>query len=277
MRGSSIRKAILGDFSLLTSSLDLHNPAAVLTGEESKLRLLVLKVYARFEVQLLKVFWLLFQSPLMRSNLTRKLLWYSSAKFMAERAIAGMPMTLPEAEQFVDGLPDDSAIALGPCRCRLAIGHKAGCTHPLMTDIVILTGTPLWLDIFPQDYQVVSKEETKQVMRDASDKGLFQSVFRHMYFRGNRNFFVICNCCKEACLPVIGYRKFKPEGLKFIASASVAQENPELCQGCGTCVETCPFEERGLSGGRSWTMNCEGCGLCARSCPNAAIQMVARV
>ncbi|MHB8779864.1 MAG: 4Fe-4S dicluster domain-containing protein [Candidatus Geothermincolia bacterium] len=277
MRRSALRREMMRHFSLMTSTLPAHNPASVLTGEESKLRLLALKIYGRYEVQLLKVFYAIFQSPLAKNPITRKLLFYSSGKFMAERAIAGQPMTLEEAERFVDDMPDDAAIALGPCRCRLAAASKAGCTHPVETDIVIMTGTPLWLANFPHDYRVISKEETKQVMRNATDKGLFQSVFRHMYFGGSRNYFVICNCCKDVCVPTIGYRIFKPEGLKFIDSASIARGGSDLCKGCGTCVEVCPFEERELRAEKSVTLNCQGCGLCARACPEKAITMVARV
>ncbi len=260
-----------------TAALLTHNPADFITGEESKLRLLILKIYARFEVQLLKVFWFTFKTPLMKFDVTRKLMYFSLAKFMAEMAIVGQPMTLEQAEDFVRNMPEQSQIALGPCRCRLAIGHRAGCTHPLMTDMVIATGVPIWLDIFPADYEVISRDEAVQVMRDARAKGLIQIVDRHVYFRGNANYFVLCNCCKEACLPIVGYRKFKQEKMKFIPSLSVVEHDKELCAGCGTCVEICPFEERELSAGKSITLNCQGCGLCVDYCERGALSMMERV
>ncbi len=269
--------ALMSEVRRTTSVLCTHNPADFITGEESKLRLLVLKIYARFEVQLLKVFWFTFKTPLMKFDVTRKLMYYSLAKFMAEMAIVGQPMTLQEAEDFVMNMPEKSQVALGPCRCRLAIGHQAGCTHPLMTDMVIATGVPLWLDIFPDDYTVISRDEAVQVMRDAREKGLIQIVDRHMYFRGSANYFVLCNCCKEACLPIVGYRKFKQEKMKFIPSFSVVEHDRELCAGCATCVEICPFEERIFEGGKSRTLNCQGCGLCVDYCEKQALRMVVRV
>ncbi len=256
--------------------LAAHNPADFLTGEESKLRLMVLKIYARFEVQLLKILWFTMHTPLVKIDFTRKLMYWSLAKFMAEVAIVGQPMTLAEAEDFVRNMPAKSKVALGPCRCRLAIGHRAGCTHPLMTDMVIATGVPLWLDIFPDDYREISRDEAVQVMRDARASGLIQIVDRHMYYRGSANYFVLCNCCKEACLPVVGYRTFKTERLKFIASPSVVEHDAALCEGCGTCVELCPFEERKLEAGISVTLNCQGCGLCVEHCEKRALTMVAR-
>jgi len=269
--------ALLAEINRTASFLYTHNPADFITGEESKLRLMILKVYARFEVQLLKVFWFTFKTPLMKFDITRKLLFYSLAKFMAEIAIAGQPMTLEEAETFVRNMPEDSQVALGPCRCRLAIGHRAGCSHPLMTDMVIATGAPLWLDVFPDDYKVISRDEAVQVMRNARSKGLIQIVDRHLYYRGSANYFVLCNCCKEACLPVVGYRMFKRERMKFIPSPSVVKHDVELCIGCGTRVELCPFEERALDSGKSVTFNCQGCGLCVTHCERQALAMVERV
>ncbi len=269
--------ALLAEFRKVSSLLHTHNPADFITGEESKLRLLILKIYARFEVQLLKVFWFIFKTPLMKVDITRKLMYYSLAKFMAEMAIVGQPMTLQQAENFIRNMPEDSQVALGPCRCRLAIGHRAGCSHPLMTDMVIATGVPIWLDVFPEDYHVINREEAVQLMRDARAEGLIQIVDRHLYYRGSANYFVLCNCCKEACLPIVGYRKFKRENMKFIPSPSVVSHDVALCRGCGTCVELCPFEERALESGRSVTLNCQGCGLCVDHCENKALSMVSRM
>ena len=53
---------------------------------------------------------------------------------------------------------------------------------------------------------------------------------------------------------------------------------PELCTGCGVCLEPCRFaavraEAAEVGPPRFWidTSACEGCGVCVRSCPEGAI------
>ncbi len=263
-------------FGAFQASRLLHMPD-ILVAEGSRLRLALLKFYARFEVQLLKVFWFVFHTPLVRIGLTRRFLYRAVARFLAEHAIAGQFMTLDEVHRFIDALPDqEGSVAVGPCRCRLAVGKRARCPHPMETDIVIAEGAPIWLDLFPKDYRVIGKEEAKEIVERCYRQGMAPGVYRHMYYRGSRNYFVICNCCKDACIPVIGYRVFKPEGMKFINGRYHSLTDPARCAGCGTCVEACPFEERVLRGGVAVPLNCRGCGLCASRCPRGAAYMVER-
>ncbi len=241
--------------------------------EESRVRQRMLKSYARFEVQLLAFFYWLLNRRFISRPPVRKFFYYALAKFMAERAIVGQVMTLAEMEDFIRGLPDDGRIAVGPCRCRLA---TRACEHPLETDIVILTGAPIWLELFPRDYRVIGKEEALRIVRESNEKGLVQMLDRHMYFRGSANYFVICNCCACSCLPIIGYRTFKEDGYHFIPSRYRSVVDPEKCRGCGTCLEACAFRERRLEGGKARVLHCQGCGLCVRFCPNQANRMVER-
>ncbi len=107
---------------------------------------------------------------------------------------------------------------------------------------------------------------------------MIQCIDRHMYFRNSENYFVICNCCKESCIPLTAYRLFKREAFRFLPSRSVVSIDADLCQACGTCVEVCPFDERTLDveRGIATVRNCQGCGLCVESCPTGASQMIAR-
>jgi ferredoxin len=144
------------------------------------------------------------------------------------------------------------------------------------TDMYILTGTPIWLEVFPEDYRVIDKDEATEIVRKSYEVGLVPMVDRHMYFKGNANYFVICNCCGCACLPIIGYKTFKPEGFRFISSVYRSIVNSDLCEGCGTCVEVCNFDERVVRAGKARVLDCQGCGLCVRFCPNRANSMVKR-
>lgn len=241
--------------------------------EQSWFRLLLMKVFARVELRLLAAFYWMLHRDFMKEAWVRKVLYWSMAKFAGERMVVGEVKTLEEMLEFIAGLPDSSTIALGPCRCRLA---THACGHPMETDIFILTGAPIWLKAFPGDFRPITREEASKVVNDCYEIGLVPMLDRHMYFRGSTNYFVICNCCACACLPIQAYRGFKREGYHFIPSAQVSVVDLDKCTGCATCVEVCAFGERELRDGKVRVLDCQGCGLCVKPCPNRANRMVER-
>lgn len=66
----------------------------------------------------------------------------------------------------------------------------------------------------------------------------------------------------------------------------VARVDPEVCTGCGECVNSCRFEAVSLDGpggpaaeatARVDRLACEGCGVCAEFCPSGAAELVPAV
>jgi len=60
------------------------------------------------------------------------------------------------------------------------------------------------------------------------------------------------------------------------AEAIMSQVDQEVCSGCGTCIEVCPYgaiskNEKGLA--EVIAAACKGCGCCGASCPEGAITM----
>lgn len=59
--------------------------------------------------------------------------------------------------------------------------------------------------------------------------------------------------------------------------AATAIVDPELCAGCGMCVEICPYGAPGLDSlwgvSRVNAVLCKGCGACAVTCPSKAIRL----
>lgn len=244
--------------------------------ENSKWRYLLLKMYAWKEVELLRLLFAVSRLPLMKFTRFRKPFYYALLHLLGTRGITGQATTLAEIEEFIDWLPDAYPIAVGPCRCR--VGNR-NCNHEIMTDIVIMQTAPIWYaELFPKDYRIISKEKAKEICRRARQAGLVQFIDRHMYFKASRNYFVICNCCKESCIPLIAYRLFKHERFRFLPSTSIVQINQSKCRACGKCIEVCPFEERKLDTSKrcATVINCQGCGLCVDVCPQGANQMVPR-
>ncbi len=264
--------------SALTVAGTLHQASPChwgdpLIAEESGLRQFMLKRYAWMEVRLLAFLYWLLRRPFMSNSWINRLFYYSMAKFAGEHMVASQVMTLEEMLEFIADMPEDGKIAVGPCRCRLA---THACDHPLETDIVIMTGTEIWLDLFPKDYRVIAREEAASIVRECYELALVPMLDRHMYFRGSANYFVICNCCKCSCLPIWAYRTYKRAGYRYIPSVYRSIVDSGKCEGCATCVEICAFEERRLSGNKAQVLDCQGCGLCVKFCPNQANTMVAR-
>ena len=256
-----------------------------ITDETSLVRRLLLTGYAWREVELLKILFRMSRLSVMKRSWFRKPFYYLFAHFLGTRGVVCQAATLAEALAFIDDLPDEYDLAVGPCRCRL--GNR-NCDHELMTDIVIRRTAPIWYkELFPKDYRVISKEEAKEICRASRAAGMIQSIDRHLYWRGSENYFVVCNCCKESCVPIIAYRLFKDEPYAFYPSRNVSTVDEARCRGCGMCVEACPFEERRLvsivsgrkdNGGTkaARVLNCQGCGLCADVCEANASAMIPR-
>jgi Pyruvate/2-oxoacid:ferredoxin oxidoreductase delta subunit len=258
-------------FFLLLPSLVGH-----ISDEGSGVRKLFLKAYAWKEVELLKILFVVSRFGIMKRAWFRKPFYYLFAHFLGTRGVVCQAATLDETYRFIDGLSDEHKIAVGPCRCR--VGNR-NCDHEILTDIVIKETGKIWYDdLFPDDYRIITKEEAKDICKKSRDAQMIQCIDRHMYFRGSENYFVICNCCKESCVPIIAYRLFKEEPYAFFPSTFVAAVDENKCTACGICVSVCPFEERELSEDKdiSVVLQCQGCGLCADRCPSGAVTMIPR-
>ncbi len=61
---------------------------------------------------------------------------------------------------------------------------------------------------------------------------------------------------------------------KTEVSGERAYVTPELCTGCGACVEECPFQAIELVEGKARVIEaaCAGCGMCQGVCPTGAIE-----
>ena len=247
----------------------------IVSGEYSHIRLFFMRIFARYiEVPLLHLSYLACVGRLKflsRFFLTRWLIVYPIAYPFGHWGDTGRPVPLNELVEMVEGL--GGRLAVGPCRCR--IGHKA-CDHPMETDIVIKTGTDVWLEAFPNEYRAIDKEEAVRIIRDCAGQGLFHMVFLHCLLGGAVNEYVICNCCTDGCVPYILNRSLGQPVYPLVRGEWRVEVDPTLCLGCGECVKACPFSARRLRDGVSEVLDCFGCGLCAARCQAGAGKMAKR-
>ncbi|MHA2390609.1 MAG: 4Fe-4S binding protein [Promethearchaeota archaeon] len=120
--------------------------------------------------------------------------------------------------------------------------------------------------------RLISKEEALDLLGKIRDDGL---VHKAMHLRANPELRedAICNCCTDCC-PQAG-------GFMVTPTANytnyLARINPDLCIGCGTCVEKCheliiELNDDGIA--ERDEERCIGCGVCAYFCPENAISMI---
>ncbi|MFW9897811.1 MAG: ATP-binding protein [Candidatus Thorarchaeota archaeon] len=118
--------------------------------------------------------------------------------------------------------------------------------------------------------RLISKEEAIKILKESEEAGLIHKAY-HPGFDITRDETSICNCCKCCC---------GQSGQRFPtinATNYISQINPDLCVGCGTCVEKCHFNAIQLNEDNKAERvgeYCVGCGLCAHFCPENAISMI---
>jgi len=85
----------------------------------------------------------------------------------------------------------------------------------------------------------------------------------------------ICCCCGCCCGLLRGI-KFHPRPAEIVASAFIAELEPETCQGCFACVDRCQMQALAAEDSQV-ALNadrCIGCGLCVTTCPSGALTLV---
>jgi ferredoxin len=183
---------------------------------------------------------------------------YTASLDDGERPTGDRVLTLAETLALIDGV--DRPIWLNRCDCRVLSGR---CDKPVDTCVSFRSGintlshrgwaTPITRE---EARAVVSRADAAGLMHTANDEG-------------------ICNCCAGCCY-LFRAQEARGAGRRWPRAERVAVLDPDLCIGCGLCVERCPFGVFELDGvGLSQHLElCRGCGLCAETCPTSALAMI---
>lgn len=165
-----------------------------------------------------------------------------------------------------------SKIALAECLCRKEqklVGK--GCSHP--KDDICLVFSPMAEHYIDMDLgREVSVEEALKAVRRGEETALVRctlNVQRRPTF--------MCQCCSCCCALLRGVYEM---GIPTAVAKSnfIPTIDPELCNGCESCVEICPMDALSLEDEKAVVDlgRCLGCGLCVSECPMEAISLKAK-
>lgn len=156
-------------------------------------------------------------------------------------------------------------IAVTNCTCRLTARK---CDRPI--EICLQLGKAARYSIERGTGREIDKQEALGLLRKAEEVGLI-----HTTMNRSGDYHFICNCCDDCCMvfPMLIDRKLN----MCDPSRFCARIDPELCIGCGDCLERCYFGALALDEAAEVTVvdeaACMGCGLCEVVCEQGAISL----
>ena len=160
-------------------------------------------------------------------------------------------------------------IRIGECICRKAM-QMAGQPCKLTTRNETCMGFRDFADALGRTGwgRSITKEEALKIAEKNEEEGLILQP------ANEEDPQFICSCCGDCC-GILKAAKAVPRPVDVLASNFYAQVNPDLCQGCSTCVDRCQMQAIQLKNENA-AINldrCVGCGLCVPTCPAEAIHL----
>ena len=178
----------------------------------------------------------------------------------AEQAI----MPYEEARRIIQG---QEKIVLAPCICRKEqkmIGK--GCDKLMEACLVFDAGAQYYEE--NQLGRPISQTEALKILDEAENQGLVLQP------SNTQKVLNICLCC-GCCCGVLKNLKRLPNPARYAASNYFAESDPEMCIGCGVCIDRCQMGAIEMKGDivEVNNANCIGCGLCVPTCAVAAMRL----
>jgi ferredoxin len=189
--------------------------------------------------------------------------------------VNGEVLTIDEAKEMVGSIiAAGHPVATGTCPCRRA-RNEISDTVPNNTDMVFGEWAETYMENYPGLYHYLDEAEAKDLLDEFDRHGFIHQVYG--YNRKEGAAFVMCNCDKSICIPLIAQKK---RGFQaFRKGRSVALVDPSACKGtseCGVCLKRCPFDARTVGpDGKAMVDrdSCFGCGVCVVSCTSEATSL----
>ena len=174
-------------------------------------------------------------------------------------------MTYEVAEQILNRHDN---VAVAPCICRREKKMMGeGCDKP--EEICIVFGSAADYYVRHGMGRKIDHQEAADLLRKADEAGLVLQP-------GNAQKASNICCCCGCCCGVLRTLKKQPRPVDMISSAFYALSDPQICNGCETCVDRCQMDAVLMDDGyaRIDLSRCIGCGLCVTTCPTEAMSMI---
>lgn len=175
--------------------------------------------------------------------------------------------TYDDVRQIVENI--DGQIVVADCVCRQAkdvIGESCSQTDLRETCLIFRGFAEHYLNLGLA--RSITKEEAFDILRKAEEAGLVLQP------ENSQRPHAICCCCGDCCGILTTVKKF-PHPAELYATNYFSVVDPELCNGCETCIDTCQLDALAMVNGVA-TVNrdrCIGCGNCVVNCTLDAIQL----
>lgn len=132
----------------------------------------------------------------------------------------------------------------------------------------------LFGDAAPEDLigtRKISVSEAEEVLKTTTERNVVYTLF---LTENDHRLTELCSCCNCCCRPILEKRREGKYG-EYLRSNYVAVTDATLCQACGLCETSCPFDARVVE---DWELllideRCFGCGRCLNECPEDAISL----
>lgn len=117
--------------------------------------------------------------------------------------------------------------------------------------------------------RVITQEEALAVLAKADEEGLVLQP------SNSKKIANICCCC-GCCCGVLRTVKRHPRPAEIISSPFFSEADPEICNGCGICLDRCQMGAIRLEENVVLIDldRCIGCGLCVSICPTQSLRLV---
>ncbi len=169
--------------------------------------------------------------------------------------------------QIVDSI--DGQIAVANCVCRQAkdlIGES--CRHTDLRETCLIFGGAAEHHLNLGLARSITKGEAFDILKKAEEAGLVLQP------ENSQRPHYICCCCGDCCAILTTVKKF-PCPAEFYATNYYSVVDPDLCNGCETCVDTCQLDALEMVNDVAKVNRdrCIGCGNCIVNCTSNAIHL----